>query len=104
MKRRLSVAISTIGDPKIIILDEPTTGMDPSNRRKIWDMINEIKDNRIIILTTHAMEEADALSDKIAVIVGGTLKTIGTPLYLKNSFGEGYKLSITTEIENVSRI
>jgi len=56
MKRRLSVAISTIGDPKIIFMDEPTSGMDPAARRKIWDLLSTLKKDRIIVLTTHSME------------------------------------------------
>lgn len=71
MKRRLSVAISCIGDPQVIIMDEPTTGMDPVSRQQVWKLIQRMKKNRIIILTTHAMEEADVLSDRIAVIVDG---------------------------------
>ena len=71
MKRRLSVAISSIGNPKVIFMDEPTTGMDPVSRKQVWDLIQNLKKGRAIILTTHAMEEAEALSDRIAVIVDG---------------------------------
>jgi len=98
MKRRLSVAISAIGNPKVIFFDEPTTGMDPVSRRSVWNLMQELKKSKTIILTTHAMEEADALADKIAVVVGGKLKCIGTPLNLKNSYGDGYKLSITCNL------
>ena len=85
MKRRLSVAISVIGNPKIIFLDEPTTGMDPVSRKDVWSLIQDLKRDKTIILTTHAMEEADSLADRIAVVVDGKLKCIGTPLNLKNS-------------------
>ena len=61
MKRRLSVVIATIGDPKIMFLDEPTTGMDPVNRRHVWSFIEKFKKDRVIILTTHSMEEADVV-------------------------------------------
>jgi len=64
MKRRLSVAISSIGDPRIIFMDEPTTGMDPLSKRHVWDLIQELKKSRVIILTTHSMEEADVLADR----------------------------------------
>jgi ABC-type multidrug transport system ATPase subunit len=101
MKRRLSMAIAFTGDPKIVFLDEPTTGMDPKNRRYIWDLIMKMKKGKMIILTTHAMEEADILSDRIAVVVDGTLKCIGTPLYLKNRFGDGYRLNLVSEVEYV---
>eukprot|EP01016_Furgasonia_blochmanni_P039228 TRINITY_DN4844_c0_g3_i5.p1 TRINITY_DN4844_c0_g3~~TRINITY_DN4844_c0_g3_i5.p1 ORF type:complete len:272 (-),score=35.08 TRINITY_DN4844_c0_g3_i5:61-876(-) len=97
MKRRLSIAISSIGDPRIIFLDEPTTGMDPKSRRQVWELIQNMKKERLIVLTTHAMEEADALSDRIMVMVDGYARCIGTSLYLKNNFGAGYRLSLVTE-------
>jgi ABC-type multidrug transport system ATPase subunit len=96
MKRRLSVCISGIGDPDVIILDEPTTGLDPISRRQVWELIRELKKDRAVILTTHSMEEADVLSDCVAVIVDGQLKTIGTSLNLKNTHGDGYRLSIVS--------
>ena len=100
MKRRLSLAIAFLGNPKIVFLDEPTTGMDPRNRRNIWEMILKLKNDKAIILTTHSMEEADALSDKVIVLVEGKLKCIGNPLYLKNNFGYGYRLNLIVEPEN----
>jgi len=103
MKRRLTVAISCIGDPKIVFMDEPTTGMDPVSRRQVWDLIQRLKSKRHVILTTHAMEEADVLGDRIAVIVDGKFKCIGTPLYLKNNFGDGYRITIVTAPENIDR-
>ena len=92
MKRRLTVAMSTIGDPTILFLDEPTTGMDPVSRKYVWKLLQELKKDRTIILTTHAMEEADKLADRIAVVVDGSLKCIGTPINLKNAFGDGYNI------------
>ena len=65
MRRRLSVACSLITDPKVLYLDEPTTGMDPVNRRGVWELIERAKAGRTIVLTTHAMEEADALGDTV---------------------------------------
>ena len=80
MKRRLSVALALVGDPKIIFLDEPTTGLDPENRRQLWDIlvgkynffriiqyhnVIETRENRAIVLTTHSMEEADVLCSRI---------------------------------------
>ncbi|MCO5597008.1 hypothetical protein L7F22_051080 [Adiantum nelumboides] len=95
MKRRLSVAIALIGDPKIVYLDEPTTGMDPITRRHVWDIIEGAKKGRAIILTTHSMEEADILSDRIAIMAKGKLRCIGTSLYLKSRFGAGYIVSVS---------
>ncbi|CAL5362173.1 unnamed protein product [Camellia sinensis] len=87
MKRCLSVAIGLIGDPKLVILDEPTTGMDPITRRHVWDIIENAKKGRAIILTTHSMEEADILSDRIRIVAKGTLRCIGTSIRLKSRFG-----------------
>ena len=64
MRRRLSLAIALLGDPKVVFLDEPTTGMDPVTRRQVWDVIERAKAGRVILLTTHSMEEADILGDR----------------------------------------
>ncbi|KAF9207623.1 ATP-binding cassette sub- A member 1 [Haplosporangium sp. Z 27] len=100
MKRRLSMVISTLGDPKIIFLDEPTTGMDPTNRRHVWSFIEKFKQGRIIILTTHSMEEADILGDRICVMAHGRLRAIGNSIHLKNKFGAGYRISLVTDPSN----
>jgi ABC-type multidrug transport system ATPase subunit len=100
MKRRLSVAISGIGNPRIIIMDEPTTGLDPVSRRKVWELIQKIKRDKVVILTTHSMEEADVLSDKIAIIASGRFKCVGTPLSLKHQFGDGYRITVICDPEN----
>ncbi|TPX32073.1 hypothetical protein SmJEL517_g04789 [Synchytrium microbalum] len=97
MKRRLSMVISTIGDPRIIFMDEPTTGMDPVNRRHVWTFVEKFKKNRVIVLTTHSMEEADVLGDKIAIMAHGRLRAIDTSLGLKSKFGAGYRISIVTD-------
>ncbi|EPZ35947.1 hypothetical protein ROZALSC1DRAFT_26676 [Rozella allomycis CSF55] len=94
MKRRLSMIISTIGDPKVILMDEPTTGMDPVNRRHVWSFIEKFKENRIIVLTTHSMEEADVLGDRIAIMAHGRLRAIGNSMRLKSRFGDGYRISM----------
>ncbi|KAI8909842.1 hypothetical protein EDD86DRAFT_190712 [Gorgonomyces haynaldii] len=96
MKRRLSLVISTIGDPKIIFMDEPTTGMDPVNRRHVWSFVEKFKKGRVIILTTHSMEEADVLGDRIAVMSKGRLRAINNSIALKNKFGSGYRISVVT--------
>uniref|UniRef100_A0A803L938 ABC transporter domain-containing protein n=2 Tax=Chenopodium quinoa TaxID=63459 RepID=A0A803L938_CHEQI len=90
MRRRLSVAAALIGDPKLVILDEPTTGMDPLTRRHVWDIIESSKRGRAIVLTTHSMEEADVLSDLIGIMAKGRLRCIGTPIRLKMRFGTGF--------------
>jgi len=94
MRRRISLAIALISDPPILILDEPTTGMDPKTRRNVWNLIMKIKKSRAIILTSHLMLEADSLSDRIMVLAKGEITAIATPLFLKNLYGKGYRLSI----------
>mmetsp|Transcript_34256 Transcript_34256/g.55413 ORF Transcript_34256/g.55413 Transcript_34256/m.55413 type:complete len:1506 (+) Transcript_34256:171-4688(+) len=94
MRRRLSVAIALIGNPAIVFLDEPTTGMDPVSRRKVWDLIENVKRDRVMVLTTHSMEEADILSDRIGIMKSGRISVVGTSLHLKNKFGTGYRMSL----------
>jgi ATP-binding cassette subfamily A (ABC1) protein 3 len=94
MKRRLSIAMAVIGSPRVVFLDEPTTGLDPNTRRFVWDYILEIKENRIIVLTTHSMEEADALCTRIGIMVNGELKSLGTPQELKHMYGGGYRVIV----------
>ncbi len=90
MKRRISILLSTVGNPNVVFLDEPTTGLDAVNRRFIWNMIKEIKKKSSVILTTHSISEAEFLSDRICIIKKGEMKCIGTSLELKDIYGEGY--------------
>lgn len=94
LRRRLEVAIAFVSGSKTVILDEPTSGVDPYNRMKIWDIILEFRAGRTILLTTHYLEEADVLSDRIAIIHQGKLQCCGSSLFLKNRFGSGYILTI----------
>nr|XP_022313180.1 ATP-binding cassette sub-family A member 5-like isoform X3 [Crassostrea virginica]XP_022313182.1 ATP-binding cassette sub-family A member 5-like isoform X3 [Crassostrea virginica]XP_022313183.1 ATP-binding cassette sub-family A member 5-like isoform X3 [Crassostrea virginica] len=96
-KRKLSVAIALIGDPKIIYLDEPTAGMDPYSRRHLWNVLKEKKKNKLILLTTHFMDEADILADRKAFISKGKLRCCGSSLFLKSRFGIGYHLNMVVE-------
>jgi len=93
MKRKLSVAIAYIGNPALVVLDEPTAGMDPLSRRMMWNLIQSKKAGRATLLTTHFMDEADILGDRIGIMANGTMKCLGTSLFLKNRFGLGYLLS-----------
>jgi len=107
MKRRISILLSTVGNPNVVFLDEPSTGLDPVNRRFIWNMIKEIKKKSSVILTTHSMSEAEFLSDRICVIKRGTMQCIGTSLDLKKIYGDGYILTFICEKdcqENVKKI
>ncbi|CAK4593959.1 unnamed protein product [Aphanomyces euteiches] len=90
MKRKLSLAIALLGDSKIVFLDEPTSGMDPYSRRSSWEIILNNRPNRIVVLTTHFMDEADILGDRIAIMAEGELRCCGSSLFLKNRYGAGY--------------
>jgi ATP-binding cassette subfamily A (ABC1) protein 5 len=93
-KRKLCIAIAVIGNPRYIFLDEPTTGLDPLSRRKIWDLLLKKKEGRIIFLTTHYMDEADILADRKLILNHGKIRCLGTSLYLKNHFNMEYSLDI----------
>jgi len=91
MKRRLNLAMALIHSPEIVVLDEPSEGLDPQSRRVLWNFIRSLRDNegKTVILTTHLMDEADGLSDRIAIIDHGKLLRLDTPKNLKNEFGDG---------------
>jgi len=89
MKRRLNLAIALVNDPRVLLLDEPTTGLDPRARREVWRYIEGLRaEGRTILLATHYMEEADRLSDRVAIMDLGRLVALGTPEELKRSVGE----------------
>jgi len=84
MQRRLSIAMALVSDPQVLFLDEPTLGLDPQARRSMWEQIEELKGKKTILLTTHYLEEADALADRIAIIDGGKIIALGTSQKLKD--------------------
>ncbi|NXM64636.1 ABCA9 protein, partial [Illadopsis cleaveri] len=94
--RKLCVALSLLGNPSVLLLDEPSTGMDPKGQRRVWKTIRDaLKPKESgAILTTHYMEEAEAVCDRVAILVSGQLRCIGSIQYLKNKFGKGYLLEI----------
>ncbi|KDP31225.1 hypothetical protein JCGZ_11601 [Jatropha curcas] len=104
MKRRLSVAISLIGNPKVVYMDEPSTGLDPASRRNLWNIIKCAKQDRAIILTTHSMEEAEALCDRLGVFVDGSFQCIGTPRELKARYGGSYVFTMTTSLDHEQQV
>uniref|UniRef100_A0A3Q2ZB20 ATP-binding cassette, sub-family A (ABC1), member 4a n=1 Tax=Kryptolebias marmoratus TaxID=37003 RepID=A0A3Q2ZB20_KRYMA len=91
MQRKLSVALAFVGGAKVVILDEPTSGVDPYSRRSIWDLLLKY---RTMIMSTHHMDEADLLSDRVAIISQGRLYCCGSPIFLKNCFGAGFYLTL----------
>uniref|UniRef100_A0A667YQT0 Cholesterol transporter ABCA5 n=1 Tax=Myripristis murdjan TaxID=586833 RepID=A0A667YQT0_9TELE len=94
-KRKLSVGIAILGDPKILLLDEPTAGMDPCSRHQVWSLLKSRRAGRVTVLSTHYMDEADILADRKAVISQGQLKCVGSSLYLKIKCGVGYHLRMS---------
>ncbi|NWT20072.1 ABCA9 protein, partial [Vireo altiloquus] len=94
--RKLCVALSMLGNPSVLLLDEPSTGMDPNGQRRVWKTIRDALKTKEsgAILTTHYMEEAEAVCDRVAILVSGQLRCIGSIQYLKNKFGKGYLLEI----------
>ena len=96
-KQRLAVALAIVGDPKLLFLDEPTTGLDPQSRRQLWDLISRFRDEgRTILLTTHYMDEAERLCDRVAIVDHGRVIALDTPRALIASLGAehvvGFKL------------
>jgi ABC-type multidrug transport system ATPase subunit len=102
MKRKLSVACATIGQPQIVFLDEPSTGMDPVARRDMWQVISNMvsaanvpdEERTSVILTTHSMEECEALCPRIGIMAGGILRCLGSAQHLKTRFGQGYQVEM----------
>lgn len=101
-KRKLSVGIALIGNPSVVFLDEPSTGMDPVSRRFMWDFITQTMTERAVILTTHSMEECEALCSNIGILVHGRMRCIGSAQHLKSRFGNGFEFLLT--ISDLSRL
>ena len=96
-KRKLSVAISMICNPPIVLLDEPSTGMDPEARRFMWAVIHKLttkSESNSVIMTTHAMDEAETLCKRIGIMVNGEFVCLGTCNYVKETYGYGYDIDI----------
>lgn len=90
-KRKLVCAMSLIGCPKLEFLDEPTTGVDPVSRRSLFKLLKQLE-NSSMILTTHRMDEAESLCDKIVIMINGRFVCYGSPGYLKSHYGQGYTI------------
>merc|ERR1719436_1839442 len=93
-KRKLSLGIALVGNPRIVFLDEPTTGVDPESRRFMWKLISSTMEGRSVILTTHVMEECEALCSRIGIMVNGRIKCLGSTQHLKTVYGLGYELEM----------
>ncbi|CAE7537317.1 ABCA3 [Symbiodinium natans] len=94
MKRKLSVAIALIGHSQMLFLDEPTAAVDAGAKRHLWKVINKRAPDQTVVLTTHSMEEAEALSSRMAIQVRGSLRCLGTTMHIKQKYGTGYQLEL----------
>ncbi|XP_037350632.1 ABC-type organic anion transporter ABCA8-like isoform X2 [Talpa occidentalis] len=93
-KRKLTLGIAILGDPQIFLLDEPTAGLDPYSRHQVWNLLKKWKTDRVILFSTHFMDEADILADRKVFLSKGQLKCAGSSLFLKKKWGIGYHLSL----------
>ena len=95
-RRKLSLALAIVGSPPVIFLDEPTSGVDPTARRKIWSTLVYIQDRyqSAIVLTSHSMEECEALCSRLAIMVNGKFKCLGPTQHLRKKFGQGFTIVI----------
>jgi ABC-2 type transport system ATP-binding protein len=104
-QRRLDVAVGLAGDPELLFLDEPTTGFDPSARRNAWGMIQNLKElGKTVFLTTHYMDEAQVLADRVAMIVGGKIVAEGTPAELAQRTGADQRRAFTVGSTDADRL
>ena len=92
-KRKLSLAVALVGDPEVLFLDEPTSGMDSRARKKCWQLLESLKEGRTIILTTHQMDEAEVLGDRVSILSEGSMQVEGSSHFLKARFGSGHRIS-----------
>ncbi|KAG5500980.1 hypothetical protein GH5_04569 [Leishmania sp. Ghana 2012 LV757] len=99
-RRKLSVAVSLIGGPRVVFFDEPSAGMDPVARRGLWNAIETVADNCSVVLTTHHLEEVEALAHRVAIMVDGTLRCIGDKTHLKQRYGTGFEVAVRVADES----
>ena len=98
-KRKLCIAIALIGNSQLVLLDEPTSGMDVISKRKLWNFLKEFKNDKIIILTTHSLDEAEYLGDRIGIMSSGQFICSGSSSYLKSKYPCGFNLNLLVNSE-----
>ncbi|XP_021109905.1 ATP-binding cassette sub-family A member 13 [Heterocephalus glaber] len=99
-RRKLSIAIAFLGQSSIVVLDEPTSGVDPCSRRSLWDILLKYREGRTIIFTTHHLDEAELLSDRMAILQQGRLRCCGSPVCLKEMYGQGLSLTLAKQLSS----
>nr|XP_027231595.1 ATP-binding cassette sub-family A member 1-like [Penaeus vannamei] len=103
-RRKLSTAMALVGAPPLIFLDEPTTGVDPASRRRVWTVVSRAVNNgQSVVLTSHSMEECEALCSRIIMMSKGALRCVGTTGHLKAKFGQGYSLQVKLKTHDLSQ-
>lgn len=102
-KRKLCAAMALIGKPLIVFSDEQSAGVDPASRRQMWKVIKQLSKESSMIVTTHSMEEAEALATKVGIMVNGELKCFGTVPHLKDKFGKGYEIEFKIDMDRIER-
>ena len=103
-KRKLSTSLAIIGNLSVIFLDEPTTGMDPATKRNLWNVVIQSREaGKSIVLTSHSMEECEALCTRMTVLVNGVCKCLGSSQHLKNKFTKGFELKIKVKDDETKK-
>lgn len=105
-RQRLSIAIGLVNDPKVLFLDEPTTGLDPQARHHLWDLVRKIKaKGKTIVITTHYMDEAEVLCDRVAIMDKGKIVSLSTPkLLIEKLISEGFKKPVLQQQANLEDV
>ena len=93
--------MALIGRPKIVYIDEASAGVDPGARRDMWKSIRSEGANSAVVITTHAMEEAEALATKLGIMVHGKIKCFGTPNHIRDKFGQGYEIEMNLDTQDM---
>ncbi|KAH8024624.1 hypothetical protein HPB51_000064 [Rhipicephalus microplus] len=96
-RRKLQLGIAVVGNPQIVVLDEPTAGADPECKGALWECVLRFHEDKTMLMTTHSMEEADTLGDRIAVMAAGRIRCCGSSLFLRKTYGTGYRIRVTLE-------
>ncbi|KAH6936710.1 hypothetical protein HPB50_020914 [Hyalomma asiaticum] len=96
-RRKLQLGIAVVGNPQIVVLDEPTAGADPECKGALWECVLRFHEDKTMLMTTHSMEEAETLGDRIAVLAAGRMRCCGSSLFLRNTYGAGYWIRVTLE-------